>query len=70
MMKPIENCLKECFIKMQSLNIPENKNYFAMSLKMFFMSLTEDELEFVCHHYIHNWINIELKRSNRLLSKY
>jgi|DEB0MinimDraft_12_1074336.scaffolds.fasta_scaffold66968_2 hypothetical protein len=41
-----------------------------MSLKLFFMSLTEDELEFVCHNYIHNWINIELQRSNRLLSKY
>jgi len=39
-------------------------------LKMFFMSLTEDELEFVCHSYIHNWINLELKRSNRQLSKY
>ena len=55
---------------MQTLKIPENKNYFAMSLKMFFMSLTEDELEFVCHSYIHNWINIELKRSNKQLSKY
>ena len=55
---------------MKKLKIPESKNYFAMSLKMFFMSITEDELEFVCHNYIHNWINIELQRSNRLLSKY
>ena len=70
LMQPIENCLKDCFAKMQSLKIPENKNYFALSLKMFFMSLTEDELEFVCHNYVHNWINMELKRSNRLLSKY
>jgi hypothetical protein len=70
LMKPIENCLKDCFTKMQILKIPENKNYFAMSLKMFFMSLTEDELEFVCHNYVHNWINLELKRKNRLLSKY
>ena len=41
-----------------------------MSLKFFFMSLTEDELEFICHHYVHNWINEELHKSNRLLSKY
>ena len=41
-----------------------------MSLKFFFMSLTEDELEFICHHYVHNWINEELQNSNRLLSKY
>jgi len=31
-----------------------------MSLKLFFMSLTEDELEFMCHNYVHNWINEEL----------
>ena len=41
-----------------------------MSLKLFFMSLTEDELEFMCHNYVHNWINEELQKSNRLLSKY
>jgi len=70
LMKPIEQCLRDCFDKMKKLKIPESKNYFAMSLKMFFMSITEDELEFVCHNYIHNWINMELKRSNRLLSKY
>lgn len=70
LMKPIEQCLRDCFEKMKKLRIPESKNYFAMSLKMFFMSITEDELEFVCHNYIHNWINIELQRSNRLLSKY
>lgn len=51
-------------------DIPENKNYFAMSLKWFFMTLNEDELEFMCHNYVHNWINEELHRSNRLLSKY
>ena len=70
LMKPIEQCLRDCLEKMKKLKIPESKNYFAMSLKMFFMSITEDELEFVCHNYIHNWINIELQRSNRLLSKY
>jgi hypothetical protein len=32
--------------------------------------LTEDELEFIMHHYVHNWINDELQKSNRMLSKY
>jgi hypothetical protein len=41
-----------------------------MSLKLFFKSLSDDQLEFMCHHYVHNWINEELQRSNRLLSKY
>jgi len=55
---------------MKHTHVDKSKNYFAMSLKMFFMSLTEDELEFVCHNYVHNWINLELQRSNRMLSKY
>jgi hypothetical protein len=55
---------------MKSAVMPPNKNYFAMALKCFFMSLTEDELEFICHHYVHNWINEELQKSNRMLSKY
>jgi hypothetical protein len=41
-----------------------------MSLKSFFQNLSDDQLEFMCHHYVHNWINEELQRSNRLLSKY
>ena len=60
LMLPIENHLQECLQKMKTSEIPENKNYFAMSLKLFFMSLTEDELEFMCHNYVHNWINEEL----------
>ena len=60
LMQPIENCLRECFEKMRQTDLPPNKNYFAMSLKLFFMSLTEDELEFMCHNYVHNWINEEL----------
>lgn len=55
---------------MKQTILPPNKNYFAMSLKLFFMNLSEDELEFICHHYVHNWINEELQRSNRMLSKY
>jgi len=69
-MQTIENCLHQCFDKMKTEFIPPNKNYFAMSLKLFFQSLTEDELEFLCHHYVHNWINEELQKSNRLLGKY
>ena len=60
----------QCLEKMKTTKIAENKNYFAMSLKMFFMSLTEDELEFLCHNYVHSWINDELQKTNRLLSKY
>lgn len=36
-----------------------------MSLKLFFQSLDEDQLEIMCHNYIHNWINSELKEHNR-----
>ena len=60
LMLPIENHLHECLQKTKTSEIPENKNYFAMSLKLFFRSLTEDELEFMCHNYVHNWINAEL----------
>jgi len=59
-MKPIENRLMDSFKQMKKETIPANKNYFAMSLKLFFQSLTEDELEFMCHNYVHNWINEEL----------
>ena len=70
LMQPIENCLLSSFDRMKKEFIPTNKNYFAMSLKLFFQSLSEDELEFLCHNYVHNWINEELQRSNRLLAKY
>jgi hypothetical protein len=45
---------------MRKQDIPENKNFFAMSLKMFFLNLSSDELEYICHNYVHNWINEEL----------
>lgn len=70
LMQPIENRLLNSFDRMKKEFIPTNKNYFAMSLKAFFQSLSEDELEFLCHNYVHNWINEELQRSNRLLAKY
>ena len=38
-MLPIEECLHDSFQKMKTTEIPENKNYFAMSLKTFFMNL-------------------------------
>jgi hypothetical protein len=41
-----------------------------MSLKMFLQTISDDQLEIVCHNYIHNWINQELKEHNRLLNKY
>ena len=60
LMQPIENRLMSSFDRMKKEFIPANKNYFAMSLKVFFQSLKEDELEFLCHNYVHNWINEEL----------
>lgn len=60
LMQPIENRLLSSFEQMKKEFIPTNKNYFAMSLKLFFQSLSEDELEFLCHNYVHNWINDEL----------
>ena len=59
-MKPIEEVRLETFANMRTQYIPENKNYFAMSLKHFFKNLSDDQLEFMCHHYVHNWINEEL----------
>lgn len=55
---------------MKKESIDPSKNYFAMSLKLFFKTMTEDQLEIVCHNYIHNWINQELKEHNRQLNKY
>lgn len=70
LMKPIEKLLLGCFDQMKRTQIEESKNYFAMSLKLFFQSLSDDQLEIVCHNYVHNWINQELKEHNRLLNKY
>ena len=69
-MGSIEDCLHESFESMKVNKIQDNKSFFAMSLKLFFMNLSEDELELLCHNYIHNWINDELSKKNRLLSKY
>ena len=69
-MQPIEDLLQDSFERTKHTHVDKNKNYFAMSLKAFFLGLTEDQLEFVCHNYVHNWINLELSRSNRMLSKY
>jgi hypothetical protein len=38
----------------------ENKNYFAMSLKAFFIKLSTKHpelLELMCHNYVHQWVN-------------
>ena len=70
LMSPLEDLLKECFKKMKSAEIPSNKNYFALSLKLFFKSLSDQELELICHNYIHNWINDHLTKSTKFFNKY
>ena len=52
------------------MDLPDTKNFYAMALKRFFQNLGDNELELLCHNYVHNWINQELQSSNRLLSKY
>ena len=41
-----------------------------MSLKHFFKNLSDDNLELMCHYYIHNWINEEMQQTNRQFNKY
>lgn len=42
LMKPIDKHLEGCFDQMKKTHIDQSKNYFAMSLKLFFQTLTED----------------------------
>jgi hypothetical protein len=58
LMKPIETTLRESFDKTreQIEEMAQNKNYFAMSLKCFFVELSTnhpDLLELMCHNYVH-----------------
>ena len=58
MMKPIEEHLQSSFDTTRDVidSLAENKNYFAMSLKQFFISLSTEEpelLELMCHNYVH-----------------
>ena len=41
-----------------------------MSLKHFFQNLTDGNLELMCHYYIHNWINEEMRQTNKQFNKY
>lgn len=34
------------------------------------MSLSEEELDMMCHNYVHNWISENLKKTNQQLKKY
>jgi hypothetical protein len=56
MMMPIANELKNSFDQtLQDIDlIEENQNYFAMSLKAFFISMSTnhpDLLELMCHNF-------------------
>ena len=57
LMEPIEAKMRESFQRLKKKEIPADKNFFALSLKDFFMRITEDELELMCHNYVYNWIN-------------
>lgn len=70
LMKPLEKALLASFDRMKAEDIAPNKNFFAMSLKAFFQGLSEDELELMCHNYVHNWINEHLSKSTRFYNKY
>jgi hypothetical protein len=75
LMKPLESHLKQSFDKMREDldSLAHNKNYFAMSLKLFFIELATNQpdlLELMCHNYIHSWVNKDIARKQRQESKY
>jgi hypothetical protein len=41
--------------ELEQRKIPEYKNFFAMSLKEYLKNLSDDELELMCHYYVHRW---------------
>ena len=58
LMKPLELHLQQCFerTKEEIESLDQNKNYFAMSLKLYFIELAtqhDDLLELMCHNYVH-----------------
>ena len=69
-MKPLENQLQLAFEDTKKRNVPLNKNFFAMSLKHFFQNLSEEQMELMCHNYIHSWINDHLSKSSKFFNKY
>jgi hypothetical protein len=70
LMEPLEYAMRESFDRTRSQKLPPNKNYFAVSMKNFLLSLSEDELDLLCHNYIHNWIAEHLAKSNAQANKY
>lgn len=75
LMKPIETTLQDCFDKTreQIEEMAQNKNYFAMSLKCFFIELSNnhpDLLELMCHNYVHQWVNKEVTTKPKVSTKY
>jgi hypothetical protein len=75
LMRPLELHLQQCFEKTKEEieTLEQNKNYFAMSLKMYFMELAtehEDLLELMCHNYVHQWVNKEVTAKPKVSSKY
>ena len=74
-MKPLETHLQHSFDKMRDDidGLAHNKNYFAMSLKLFFVELgtnNQDLLELMCHNYIHSWVNKDISRKQRCETSY
>ena len=54
-------------------DMEENKNYFAMALKLFFTELGAEQpdlLELLCHNYVHKWVNKEAANKPKNNSKY
>jgi hypothetical protein len=75
LMRPLELHLQQCFerTKEEIESLEQNKNYFAMSLKMYFVELAtehEDLLELMCHNYVHQWVNKEVAAKPKVSSKY
>lgn len=56
LMRPLERAMARSFEKLRQETVPANKNYFALSLKDFFQSLTDDLLDLLCHNYVHDFI--------------
>lgn len=61
--KPLEQCMLNSFEKTKGVQIPPNKSFFALSLKHFFKTLSDDLLDLMCHNYVHHFITDHIKRT-------
>ena len=76
-MIPIENHLQKCMDETvgEMEDMTNNQNYYAMSLKKFFILLGgsfPDMLEIICHNFVRQWVEKKNKRLdgvNNLTSK-